>query len=415
MTTHAPTTSRIDFQYRKRIFAAAAVIILCTQFQIMQMTQQDSAKAEKANWNDAETDALLEYLISCRSKLAGTTFKTDRFNEAAAHLHTKKLKTHGPMKTGAHCKNKWNLLKSGYNQINKYLQKSGVHWDPVVGANIQGTATEEAWSDYVGRPLNSSMKQFKNGWKYYTKMQQILTRVSAAHGVAAYNPAALATAGPAAESESVPGSSTGGAGSSTGGAGASTSGDPGDDGVSIADGMAMATAEDFSWDILPLRIPTPVASTSLAAAPPVSSSGKRSHTDMIFNTAPPSLTSSTPMSEVLRAHSDTKKAKLSAQGGSNGGGGSNKTRATSSKKAIKEAASTAALMNLQGTINRLSDSITTSFTVTDESRISDERSCALQNMQQEEGLLTEDKLSLMHAFMRSPISVIMEAKRSITL
>ncbi|KAG0701380.1 hypothetical protein DFH29DRAFT_806325 [Suillus ampliporus] len=115
------------------------------------MTQQDSAKAEKASWNDAETDALLEYLISCRSKLAGMTFKTDRFNEAAAHLHTKKLKTHGPTKTGAHCKNKWNLLKSGYNQINKYLQKSGVHWDPVVGANIQGTAAEEAWSDYVGR------------------------------------------------------------------------------------------------------------------------------------------------------------------------------------------------------------------------------------------------------------------------
>ncbi|KAG0695325.1 hypothetical protein DFH29DRAFT_1005582 [Suillus ampliporus] len=401
MTTHAPTTSHIDFQYQKQIFAAAAVIILCTQFQIMQMTQQEPAKAEKANWNDVETDALLEYLILHRSKLAGTTFKTKRFNEAAAHLHTKNLKTHGPMKTGAHCRNKWNLLKSRYNQINKYLQKLGVHWDPMVGAKIQGTATEEAWSDYVSKSLNSGMKQFKNEWKYYTKMQQILTRVSAVYGAATYNPATLAGAGPATESESVPGSSTGGAGSSTGGAGASTSGDPGDDDVSMADGMA--TAEDFSWDILPLRIPAPVASNSLAAAPPISSSGKRSHTDMVFNTAPPSLTSSTPMSEVPQAHSDMKKVKLSAQGGSNSGGGSNKIHVTSSKKAIKEAASTTVLMNLQGTINCLSDSITTSFTVTDESCISDERSHALQNMQQEEGLLTEDKLALMHAFMRSPI------------
>ncbi|KAG0701556.1 hypothetical protein DFH29DRAFT_1000095 [Suillus ampliporus] len=417
MTTHAPTTSCIDFQYRKRIFAAAAVIILCTQFQIMQMTQQDSAKAEKANWNDAETDALLEYLISCRSKLAGTTFKTDRFNEAAAHLHTKKLKTHGPMKTGAHCKNKWNLVFEIRVQSNQQIPSEigrslGPQW---LGPIFRGLPPKRHGQIMLAGCSTPGMKQFKNGWKYYTKMQQILTHVSAAHGVAAYNPAVLATAGPAAESESVPGSSTGGVGSSTSGAGASTSGDPGDDGVSMADGMVMATAEDFSWDIPPLRIPAPVASTSLAAAPPVSSSGKCSHTDMIFNTTPPSLTSSTLMSEVPRAYSDTKKAKLLVQGGSNGGGGSNKTRATSSKKAIKEAASTAALMNLQGTINHLSDSITTSFTVTDESRISDERSRALQNMQQKEGLSTEDKLSLMHAFMRSPISVIMEAKQSITL
>ncbi|KAG0704706.1 hypothetical protein DFH29DRAFT_997400 [Suillus ampliporus] len=315
MTTHTPTTSRIDFQYRKWIFAAAAVIILCTQFQIMQMTQQDSAKAEKANWNDAETDALLEYLISCRSKLAGTTVKTDRFNEAAAHLHTKKLKTHGPMKTGAHCKNKWNL-------------KLGIHWDPVVGANIQGTAAEEAWSDYVGRPLNSSMKQFKNWMEILHQDAANFDAVSVLRMERQliiwlrWQPLALPQRASQCQVPlpDVAGSSTGGAGSSTGGVGASTSGDPGDDGIS-------------SWDIPPLRIPTPVASTSLAAAPPVSSSGKRSHTDMIFNTAPPSLTSSTPMSE----------------GGSNGGGGSNKTRATSSKKAIKEAASTTALMNLQGT------------------------------------------------------------------
>ncbi|KAG2075567.1 hypothetical protein BDR04DRAFT_1091067 [Suillus decipiens] len=57
------------------------------------------------------------------------------------------------MKTGMHCKNKWNTLKASYNQINKYLLKLGIHWDPVCGANIQGAAAEEAWSNYVSNPM----------------------------------------------------------------------------------------------------------------------------------------------------------------------------------------------------------------------------------------------------------------------
>ncbi|KAG1747501.1 hypothetical protein EDD22DRAFT_739141, partial [Suillus occidentalis] len=96
---------------------------------------------EKANWNDAEIEAMLNYLILHRSKLADTTFKMSTFNEAAADIGTKNLRTQGPVKIGVHCKTKWNA--GAYNQINKYLQKSGVHWDPTLGANIQGTATEE--------------------------------------------------------------------------------------------------------------------------------------------------------------------------------------------------------------------------------------------------------------------------------
>jgi tyrosine-protein phosphatase YwqE len=46
-----------------------------------------------------------------------------------------------------------NQLKGAYNQINKYLQKSGVHWDPTLGANIQETAAKEAWSDYVSKQV----------------------------------------------------------------------------------------------------------------------------------------------------------------------------------------------------------------------------------------------------------------------
>src|SRR6267154_2487791 len=147
------------------------------------------------------------------------------------------------------------------------------------------------------------MKHYKDGWRFYVKMQQILMRISAAHGPAAWN---VAATGPATENELVPG--------------ASTSGNPGDNDVSMAD--RVAAAEDFLQDIPPLRNPEPVASMS---APPKSSSGKCSHTDMVSDTAPPSVTSFTPisepphMSEAPRAHSDMKKARLSAQGGSNGG------------------------------------------------------------------------------------------------
>jgi hypothetical protein len=134
------------------------------------------------------------------------------------------------------------------------------------------------------------MKPFKHGWKYYTKMQQILIRISAAHGPAAYNSAALA--GPITENEPVPGSSTSGAG-------ASTSADLRDVGTGMADGMD--TTDNFSWEIPPLPMPNPVASTSVMGAPPVSSSGnsgKCSHHDTVFDTAPPSVTTSyTPMSE----------------------------------------------------------------------------------------------------------------------
>jgi hypothetical protein len=104
MTTHAHT-SPIDFEYQKQIFAAATVIILCIQFQIMQMTQGEP-RTEKADWNDAEIEAMLDYLILHRSKLAGTTFKMSTFNEVAANISTKNLRTQGPTKTGVHCKTK---------------------------------------------------------------------------------------------------------------------------------------------------------------------------------------------------------------------------------------------------------------------------------------------------------------------
>ncbi|KAG2079038.1 hypothetical protein BDR04DRAFT_1112361 [Suillus decipiens] len=186
---------------------------------IMQMTQGEP-RTEKANWNDAEIEAMLDYLILHRSKLAGTTFKMSTFNEAAADIGTKNLRTH------ARPNGMWGLLLKRHGQTT----------------------------------LASS-----------------------------YNPAALA--GPTIQNEPVPGSSTSGAG-------ASTSTNLGDVGAGMADGMD--TADNFPWRIPPLPRPIPVASTSVMGAPPISNSGnsgKHSHHDIVFDSAPPSVTSYMLMSE----------------------------------------------------------------------------------------------------------------------
>ncbi|KAG0704330.1 hypothetical protein DFH29DRAFT_802059, partial [Suillus ampliporus] len=58
----------------------------------------------KAQWNPNEIDAFLTYLISVKSALAGMNFKETTFNDAAQHIES--MRTHGPVKTGGHCRNK---------------------------------------------------------------------------------------------------------------------------------------------------------------------------------------------------------------------------------------------------------------------------------------------------------------------
>ncbi|KAG2124351.1 hypothetical protein DEU56DRAFT_759711 [Suillus clintonianus] len=130
----------------------------------------------------------------------------------------------------------------------------------------------------------------------------------AANFDASYNLAALA--GPTTENEPVPSSSTSGAGASTSADPRDVDADLRDVGMGMADGMD--TADNFSWEIPLHHVPILVASTSVMAAPPISSSGnsgKCSHHNMVFDTTPPSVTSYTLMSEtamsgVPRAYSD---------------------------------------------------------------------------------------------------------------
>jgi hypothetical protein len=59
-------------------------------------------------------------------------------------------------------------------------------------------------------------------------------------------------------------------------------------------------------------------------------------------------------------------------------------------------------MNIQSSRNCLTDSVTTTFTITDESHATDDRLHALQNMQQKESLLTDEQVLLIYVFMTNP-------------
>lgn len=213
-------------------------------------------------------------------------------------------------------------------------------------------------------------------------MEELLSRASTAHGAAAYNPSAVSAASAATADDD--------------------DGDPEDTllGPSTSDGPSPSTAdvvtsEPISWNIPRLNTEQPVASTSMAVAPPLSStssSGKRTFSDMLFERSTAASTTST--SQMSDALSD-KKLKLSTKG-------SSRSRVSSGKRAVKEAASTAAIMNLQGTVNRLADSLAKAFSSTDEARVADERTTAVLALQNDDSFTDEDKIVLMHAFMRAP-------------
>ncbi|KAG1734542.1 hypothetical protein EDD22DRAFT_787879, partial [Suillus occidentalis] len=143
------------------------------------MARKDENKQPKAQWNEAEVDALLDYLITQKSKIAGTTFKDEVFNEASNIIAG--MGTYGSSKTGPQCKTKWASVCT-HNAIERYRNnRSGCHWDNVNGANIQGEAAEAQYVNMF-RDLQllltfcfEAMRFFKNtGWRFWPKMLEIL-------------------------------------------------------------------------------------------------------------------------------------------------------------------------------------------------------------------------------------------------
>ncbi|KAG2130567.1 hypothetical protein BD769DRAFT_1355554, partial [Suillus cothurnatus] len=98
---------------------------------------------------DTGTDQLLIYLFNNQDKIGDTSNLKDVTYNGAAEAISVYLQ-HGPQKTGAMCKTKWG---STYNTIQKYRQLSGVHWDNVTGANIQGEAATSVWNEYISKKV----------------------------------------------------------------------------------------------------------------------------------------------------------------------------------------------------------------------------------------------------------------------
>lgn len=147
-----------------------AITIICVQFINLLMSVEPSGysgSGTKANWNDKETDALLDHLIKNKTLGQGHgNFKDQVYTSASEAISD--LLSSGPVKTSKHCKTKWatvsvtvifpyhcsliidQQLKTIYTAIEDFRTNvSGAHWDVDTGATIEGPAAEKVWSDIV--------------------------------------------------------------------------------------------------------------------------------------------------------------------------------------------------------------------------------------------------------------------------
>ncbi|KAG2354030.1 hypothetical protein BDR07DRAFT_1614513 [Suillus spraguei] len=237
----------------------------------------------KAQWNTAETNALLTHLLNNISEAGdGRNFKTSTFTSAANALAAADILTAGPPKTRA-------------------------HWDNVKGTGIEGVAALEA--------SHSSLQQFANsGWVFYDKVAEILLHGTSAQGSYAFHPAA-ATAPVLVDDGPEPGaqdiitaavttSITSAASSSMNPPAASSNTDP--------------PAATFTSPCLPAVPPSTFTSPRLPVVPPSTTgssigTGKRTHNDTLFDgesmiSTHPSLSGALASTTLVSVPSAAKKA-----------------------------------------------------------------------------------------------------------
>ena len=94
-----------QFRHRQHLVnTALSLAVVYTQFIALLMAT--SGQQEKANWNDPETAAFVEYLWEHRSEGGdGGTFKDVTMRAAAEHIADKH--DLGPIKLLKHCKTKY--------------------------------------------------------------------------------------------------------------------------------------------------------------------------------------------------------------------------------------------------------------------------------------------------------------------
>ena len=94
----------LRLRLRRQWAGALAITGVCASYATLLMATQPQ-KTEKAQWNDAEVKALLDYLLEHWAEGEGGGFKQKTHNGVAAHIAS--YLTQGPVKTGKMCKTKW--------------------------------------------------------------------------------------------------------------------------------------------------------------------------------------------------------------------------------------------------------------------------------------------------------------------
>jgi hypothetical protein len=95
---------------KRRIWAAALTLTtLCAQVATAIMATTPTAPPDKAQWNEEETSALVDFLLEHKSEIGDAgMYKMGTFNAAASSIATHH--TLGPRKTGKMCKTKWRAV-----------------------------------------------------------------------------------------------------------------------------------------------------------------------------------------------------------------------------------------------------------------------------------------------------------------
>ncbi|KAG2342483.1 hypothetical protein BDR05DRAFT_1025897 [Suillus weaverae] len=345
----------IDCHRQQRLCTSViALTTLCASFTTVLMAQPEvtsqTDNTAKAHWQDTEVDILLRHLFqNWAAGGDGGSFTMPTFNSAATSINAEaSIQTIGPPKTGKMVKTKWTLLKKIYNQIEIYCNVSGFHWDNVRGAGIKGTAAASVWDTYIDPKSRAAMHPFRNkGWAPYNDMQAILGDNSGACGRHTLHPA---TAPPPSINTT-------------------------DDVLDVIDGgfdfldmdidTAGAAGPSDVLDMSPLLMMPPstlLHATSTATQLASSQSSKHMHTNTLLDSMETSSqnTGAAPMSSHLLPLSSTlvssqslpalKKARVSAHDGTQMG-------MSSAAKIAAKITPAAAIMNMQGSINCLTDAI----------------------------------------------------------
>src|ERR1700727_491346 len=104
-------TGMPDNQGKTKRLQQALAVFAALLTHLSSLLMSSSSRSAKAHWNEAETPALINFLVEHQGEAGdGGNFKTSTFQKAATAIES--LKTTGPPKTYKMCKTKWSAVSN---------------------------------------------------------------------------------------------------------------------------------------------------------------------------------------------------------------------------------------------------------------------------------------------------------------